>query len=161
MGDALALISAVFYAFYVTLLKVRIRHEARIDMQLFFGFLGLFNIIACWPIGILLHVIGAEIFELPQSRSVVAAILVNMGITLSSDYIYVLSMLKTTPLVVTVGLCLTIPLAVFGDFILGKSSRGQVIFGATLVLISFVVVGAENAKLQETAINDTGSDDPS
>jgi solute carrier family 35 protein F5 len=81
-----------------------------------------------------------------------------MGITLSSDYIYVLSMLKTTPLVVTVGLSLTIPLAVFGDLILGKSSRGQVIFGAALVLISFVVVGTENARLQETAVDD--NDDP-
>jgi solute carrier family 35 protein F5 len=79
VGDALALISAIFYAFYVTLLKLRIRHEARIDMQLFFGFLGLFNIIACWPIGVLLHVTGAEIFELPQSKSVVAVILINVS----------------------------------------------------------------------------------
>ncbi len=35
-----------------------------------------------------------------------------MAITLSSDYIYVIAMLKTTPLVVTVGLSLTMPLAV-------------------------------------------------
>ena len=77
-----------------------------------------------------------------------------MGITLSSDYIYVLSMLKTTPLVVTVGLSLTIPLAVVGDFMLGRSVRGQVILGAILVLISFVVVGAENARLQDPADGD-------
>jgi hypothetical protein len=80
VGDALALLSAIFYAFYVTLLKVRIRNESRIDMQLFFGFLGLFNIITCWPIGILLHFIGAEIFEMPRSRSVVAVILINVSL---------------------------------------------------------------------------------
>ncbi|KAJ7487717.1 hypothetical protein B0H11DRAFT_2014574 [Mycena galericulata] len=147
LGDVLALISALFYALYVILLKVRIRSESRVDMQLFFGFVGLFNILTCWPIGIFLHLIGAETFELPQ-RAAVAALAINMGITLSSDYIYVLAMLKTTPLVVTVGLSLTIPLAVLGDFILGRFTRGQVIFGALLVLISFVVVGLDNEKVK-------------
>lgn len=67
-----------------------------------------------------------------------------MLITLSSDYLYVLSMLKTTPLVVTVGLSLTIPLAVVGDLILNKPAKGQVLLGATLVVISFVAVGVAN-----------------
>ncbi|KAJ7181777.1 hypothetical protein C8R43DRAFT_970419 [Mycena crocata] len=146
LGDSLALISALFYALYVILLKVRMRSESRVDMQLFFGFVGLFNILACWPIGIFLHLIGVEKFELPQ-RGAIAALVINMGITLSSDYLYVLAMLKTTPLVVTVGLSLTIPLAVLGDFLLGRFTRGQVILGAILVLISFVVVGLDNEKV--------------
>ena len=40
----------------------------------------------------------------------------QMLITFSSDYIYVIAMLKTTPLVVTVGISLTIPLAVMRYF---------------------------------------------
>ncbi|KAJ7070921.1 vacuolar membrane protein [Mycena amicta] len=146
-GDALALISAIFYACYVILLKVRIRSESRIDMQQFFGYVGLFNILLCWPMGIILHLTGAETLERP-SRDAVAALLINMGITLTSDFIYVLAMLKTTPLVVTVGLSLTIPLAVIGDFLLSKFTRGQVIFGAILVLLSFVVVGLDNEKVK-------------
>lgn len=67
-----------------------------------------------------------------------------MFITWSSDYLYVLAMLKTTPLVVTLGLSLTIPLAVIGDFLLAKPTKGQVLVGAALVLISFVVVGLDN-----------------
>lgn len=78
LGDSLALLSAVFYALYVILLKVRIRNESRIDMQLFFGFVGLFNTLSCWPIGIVLHLIGAEPFELPTSRRAIAAILINV-----------------------------------------------------------------------------------
>jgi len=69
-----------------------------------------------------------------------------MGITLSSDFIYVLAMLKTTPLVVTIGLSLTIPLAVLGEFLLGKPATGQVLFGATLVLCSFVAVGIQSSE---------------
>jgi len=115
-------------------------------MQLFFGFVGLFNIIGCWPIGVLLHLTGVERVELPNSGRVVAGLLVNMAITLSSDYIYVIAMLKTTPLVVTVGLSLTMPLAVLGDIGLQHPVKGQVVLGAALVLVSFVVIGLEGSK---------------
>ena len=69
LGDRLALISALFYALYVILLKVRIKNEERIDMQLFFGFVGLFNIFLCWPIGFILHWTGIEPFELPTKAA--------------------------------------------------------------------------------------------
>ena len=72
-----------------------------------------------------------------------------MAITLSSDYIYVLAMLKTTPLVVTIGLSLTIPFAVVGDFILKKPVRVQVILGAAVVLLSFVAIGLEDSNNKE------------
>ncbi|KAF9478511.1 hypothetical protein BDN70DRAFT_879845 [Pholiota conissans] len=150
LGDMLALISAMFYAMYVILLKVRIKSESRIDMQLFFGFVGLFNIIACWPIGVALHFTGVELFELPSSRKALSAILINMAITLSSDYLYVLAMLKTTPLVVTIGLSLTIPVAVLGDFIRHRPAQIAVVGGAVLVLASFVAVGYEDSNEQDS-----------
>ncbi|KAI6145826.1 hypothetical protein BKA82DRAFT_4161769 [Pisolithus tinctorius] len=146
IGDILALLSALLYAIYMILLKVKIREESRIDMQLFFGFVGLFNIFLCWPIGLLLHIFGVERLELPNTRQTLVAIIVNMFITLSSDYIYVIAMLKTTPLVATIGLSLTIPLAITGDFFLGKPAAAQVVIGALFVLFGFIVVGAENAK---------------
>ena len=86
VGDALALLSALFYALYVTLLKVRIRSESRIDMQLFFGFVGLFNILACWPIGVVLHLTGAEAFELPSTGKAVAALLINVSYWRHTSY---------------------------------------------------------------------------
>ncbi|KAF7320438.1 hypothetical protein MKEN_00828700 [Mycena kentingensis (nom. inval.)] len=160
-GDALALISALFYALYVILLKVRIRSESRIDMQEFFGYVGVFNILLLWPVAVLLHVTGIEPFELPP-RDAAAALLVNMGITLSSDFIYVIAMLKTSPIVCTVGLSLTIPFSVLVDFLLSNFTRGQVIFGALLVLLSFVVVGLDNDKVhaQEDIIEEGSEIDP-
>ncbi|KAL5631526.1 hypothetical protein ACGC1H_007144 [Rhizoctonia solani] len=143
-GDFLALGSALFYALYVVLLKARIGDESRINMQLFFGFVGIFNILGFWPIGVLLHYTKIEVFEPPSSKKALYAVLLNMFITLSSDYIYVLAMLKTTPLVVTVGLSLTIPLAVSGDLILGTSTSAQALIGAALVLVAFVVIGLED-----------------
>ena len=72
-----------------------------------------------------------------------------MAITWSSDYLYVLSMLKTTPLVVTVGLSLTIPFAVAGDFFRGRGSDTRVVLGALLVLSSFIALGLAGNKEEE------------
>ena len=78
LGNILALLSALFYAMYVILLKVNIKAEYRIDMQLFFGFVGLFNIVGCWPVGLILHLTGAEIFELPHTKPAMYGILINV-----------------------------------------------------------------------------------
>jgi solute carrier family 35, member F5 len=78
-----------------------------------------------------------------------------MLITLSSDFIYVIAMLKTTPLVVTVGLSLTIPVAVTGDFLLGRVVKLMSLLGAFLVLGSFIVVGLENSKNDEVLAEET------
>lgn len=79
VGDGLALLSAVFYAIYVILLKVRIKEESRIDMQLFFGFVGLFNVLLLWPIGIILHLSGSETFEFPHGRKALVAVCLNVS----------------------------------------------------------------------------------
>lgn len=70
----------------------------------------------------------------------------QMFITFSSDYIYVIAMLKTTPLVVTVGISLTIPLAVVCDILLGKAVTVKVVIGALFILVGFIGVGHENSK---------------
>ena len=75
-----------------------------------------------------------------------------MAITLSSDYFYAVAMLKTTPLVVTVGLSLTIPIAVFGDFIRNRPTPGIVIGGALLVVLSFIALGLEDSKIHEGVV---------
>jgi solute carrier family 35, member F5 len=81
-----------------------------------------------------------------------------MAITLSSDYFYAVAMLKTTPLVVTVGLSLTIPVAVVGDFIRNRPMHGMVILGAVLVVLSFITLGLENSKVHEETILTTGEE---
>lgn len=96
LGDVLAITAAVFYASYVILLKVsevspmilldltlvvnqvRIRSESRIDMQLFFGFVGAINIVALLPVGLILHLTGGEPLELPSTSKEWGGVLVNV-----------------------------------------------------------------------------------
>lgn len=75
----LAFISAIFYAIYVVFLKVKIRSESRIDMRMFLGFVGLFNLLTCWPVGVLLHWFRIETFELPNMSVQWYALLASVG----------------------------------------------------------------------------------
>ncbi|KAG9017782.1 hypothetical protein FRB93_004593 [Tulasnella sp. JGI-2019a] len=157
LGDCLTLLSGLFWALYVTLLKVSIRIESRVNMQLFFGFVGVINIVTLWPIGVLLHLTGAEPFQWPTSGDIRTMIVINMFITFSSNYMYLIAMLKTTPLVVTIGLSLTIPVAVLGDWLmLGIAKSVQTLVGATLVIGAFVALGIEGSQSQSEALLDNG-----
>lgn len=84
LGDGLAFISALFYALYVVFLKVKVQVESRIDMQLFLGFVGLFNLLTCWPVGVVLHWVGMEIFEPPRTSIQWYALLINVRMLLIS-----------------------------------------------------------------------------
>ena len=177
LGDALALLSALFCesfmlhltghethpyalidAFYVLLLKMRVKDESRVDMVLFLGFVGAINVVCMWPFGFILHWTGLEVWEWPSGISVWGAILGSGALTLVSDYLYLSALLKTTPLVVTVGLSLTIPLAIVGDIVLGNETGGKIAYvGAAMVLASVLFLGLESApeRLDDVVIDDS------
>ncbi|GAA5809764.1 hypothetical protein MFLAVUS_003177 [Mucor flavus] len=145
IGDLLALLGAVFYGCYTTLLKFKIGSEDRIDLPLFFGFVGAFNVLLLWPILPLLNYIGLETFEIPSSPILWIVILLNAFIgTFLSDYLWLLSMLMTSPLVVTLGISLTIPLALIGDICFkGFMPSLQYSIGACLVVLGFLAVNTD------------------
>ncbi|GAA5928197.1 DMT family transporter [Sporobolomyces koalae] len=153
LGDVLALVSALAYAAYVLLLKVQIRSEARVSMTLFFGFVGLWNILFMWPVGVVLHLTGVERFELPSGGQLWASILINASITFVSDALYLRSMLLTSPLAVTLGLSLTIPLAIAGDLYRKAPVSLYSFIGGVLVLGSFVGNGIMDLQeAEQTAV---------
>ena len=78
IGDVLAFASAVMYGIYTTLMKKRIGDESRADMMMFFGFVGLFNLITLLPGFVVLHFTGVETFELPPTKRILAIVLVRI-----------------------------------------------------------------------------------
>ncbi|KAI8887550.1 hypothetical protein K501DRAFT_241950 [Backusella circina FSU 941] len=148
IGDLLALLGAIFYGCYTTMLKLKIGNEERIDMPLFFGFVGAFNVLLLWPIIPLLHHLGLETFEIPANATLWTVIVLNAFIgTFLSDYLWLLSMLMTSPLVVTLGISLTIPMALVGDILFKDiipSFRYSI--GALLVIIGFLAVNSNALK---------------
>ncbi len=149
IGNSLALAGALLYGVYATLLKYRIRDESRINMKVFFGFVGVFNLFFLWPSLIIFHYTGVEKFELPSGTFVISIILINCLITFISDFCWVKAMLLTSPLIVTVGLSTTIPFAMIGDIIFkGEKITVLYVIAASMICISFFVINkdAENDK---------------
>lgn len=69
-----------------------------------------------------------------------------MAVTFVGDVLYFGAMLKTTPVVASVGQSLTMPLAILGDFFLHKSVSVLAILGCVVVLASFGVLGLDARK---------------
>ena len=144
-GDALALASALLYGIYTSLMKKRIGDESRVDMTLFFGFVGLFNLVTLLPGFPILHFLNIEKFELPPTKRILAIVLINSATSLVSDFCWAYSMLLTSPLVTTVGLSLSIPLSLFGQMILNNQMSSALYWiGAGIVLLSFVFINYES-----------------
>ena len=138
IGDVLALLGALCYGIYSILLKLKVKDDSRMDMKLFFGFVGVFNTVLLWPSLLFVHYTGIERFQLPPSRNVWYVLLFNCAISFLADFLWARAMLLTSPLTVTVGLCLTIPLALMCDIIFKFKFNSPIyFFGAFLVCFSF------------------------
>lgn len=169
IGDSMALISAVIYGLYVTVMKVRVGDEDRVSMPLFFGLVGIFNVLLLWPIFFILHFTGIETvshpcreffffefffwlhrltlpqFEMPPTGKIWAIILLNSVSSFISDMSWAYAMLLTTPLIVTVGLSLTIPLSLIGEMIQYQQFSSFLYWvGACVVLMSFLFINNES-----------------
>ncbi|OIW29806.1 hypothetical protein CONLIGDRAFT_345962 [Coniochaeta ligniaria NRRL 30616] len=150
VGDAMAFFSAIVYGMYVTVMKRSVGNEDRVDMPLFFGLVGLFNVLFLWPGFFILHFTGIEPFALPPSGKVWAILMLNSVSSFISDMSWAYAMLLTTPLVVTVGLSLTIPLSLIGEMIQYEQYSSWIYWiGAGIVFLSFLFVNHES-KEEET-----------
>lgn len=148
IGDILAFVSAVLYGAYSVVMKKRVENEDRVNMPLFFGLVGLFNLILLWPGFIVLHLTGIETFELPPTGKIWTIIILNSASSFVSDYCWAYAMLLTTPLVVTVGLSLTIPLSLVGQMVLSSQySSGLYWLGAVVVVVSFLFINHESHEI--------------
>eukprot|EP00029_Vermamoeba_vermiformis_P000174 TRINITY_DN10192_c0_g1_i1.p1 TRINITY_DN10192_c0_g1~~TRINITY_DN10192_c0_g1_i1.p1 ORF type:complete len:365 (-),score=67.87 TRINITY_DN10192_c0_g1_i1:30-1124(-) len=141
IGDVVAMGSAVFYGLYVSLLRKKVKNEQQVPMPMFFGFVGMFNCLMLWPFMIVLHYTGVESFELPPVK-VLLYLLVNGLIgTVLSDLLWSYAIFYTSPTVATVGLSLSIPLAIISELFLNKRTFSVFyLLGSALVLSAFLAV---------------------
>lgn len=155
-GNFLAILGALLYGVYSTLLKLKVKNVNRMNMHVFFGFVGLVTIVVLWPTIIILNYTGYEHFQIPYTRKIWFVILLNLVINFLSDYCWCKAMLLTSPLTVTVGLSTTIPFAMTGDFLFkGKKITTIYLLGALLILLSFFIIDRE----EKDVINHVEDDD--
>ncbi|CAK7901717.1 thiamine-repressible mitochondrial transport protein Thi74p [[Candida] anglica] len=145
-GNLLALSGALFYGVYTILLKFKVMikdsHKERVlNTHLFFAFVGIFTLVFLWPVIILLHFTGHEKFELPPNSYALILLSLNMLITFISDLCWCKAVLLTSPLTVTVGLSMTIPIAMVGDWLIkGFRINWLYLLGASIVTAGFLII---------------------
>lgn len=155
IGDCLAFLSAVMYGLYAVFMKKRISDETRVDMPVFFGLVGIINVLILWPGFFILHKTEIETFEMPPTAFVTIIILCNSIGSLVSDMAWAYAVLLTSPIVVTVGLSLTIPCSLIAQIVLNNQTAGPWYWlGACIVVLSFLFVNHEEKKDEALAPDD-------
>ncbi|KAJ3648667.1 hypothetical protein Zmor_020453 [Zophobas morio] len=135
LGAFLSLLSAFFYATYLVFLKRKVDHEDKLDIPLFFGFVGFFNLILLWPLFFFLHFSEVEIFEWPSKQQMLFLLLNGIVGTVISEALWLWGCFLTSSLMATISVSLTIPLTMLTDIILKKVAYPSLFYTGTIPMI--------------------------
>ncbi|PIK52610.1 putative solute carrier family 35 member F5 [Apostichopus japonicus] len=141
LGAAWGMSSSIFYAIYLVMLRRKVDNEDKLDIPMFFGFVGLFNFILIWPGIFVLHYSSFETFEFPSWKVWVYLVLNGLFGTVLSEVLWLWGCFLTSSLIGTLSLSLTIPLTVLVEIYYSDMSYNLLFFiGCAPVVVSFLLV---------------------
>jgi solute carrier family 35 protein F5 len=113
----MAVVGAAGYGMYTTMLRLKVSEDGSASMQLLLGYLGLVSAIILSPMLILMA--SLDLGNVRQLTWTAFGFVLLSGFfdNVIADYLWARSVLLTSPTVATVGLTLTIPMAIFIDSI--------------------------------------------
>ncbi|XP_055625101.1 solute carrier family 35 member F5 [Toxorhynchites rutilus septentrionalis] len=140
-GIVLAIMSAFFYASYLVLVKRKSDTEEKINIPMFFGFVGMWNLLLLWPLLFVLNFSQLEVFELPSRKQFLVLLLNGLVGTVLSEALWLWGCFLTSSLIGTVAISLQIPLAMLFDMVLhGKTFPLLFYFGSLPMFLSLIFV---------------------
>lgn len=166
-GDLVALFSAFMYGVYTTTIRRLIPNEESVSISLFFGFIGVINFVCLLPFVLLFHFSGVESLSGLTLQIIGLIGIKGLFDNVLSDYLWARAVLLTSPTVATVGLSLTVPLAILADFVFHQSAPTPVTLLASALVLSgfvFINVSTKNNKheyhpVATTTMTNGSSDD--
>ena len=143
-GNGATLLSALLYGAYAAQLKHEVPSEEDIPMPYLFGLIGLVVTTVLLPLIPILHVLRLERFALPSRYTLLALTVNGLLGSVVSNMLLARAMILASPLVATVGLSLSIPLAIGADALRGRGHFAEAapILGTAAVWCGFLGVSA-------------------
>lgn len=150
-GDLLALAGALLSGLYTATLARQCPGDHATSMALVFGYIGLLNAVCLAPLLPCLHAAGWVGFQGLTGKVFAALLAKGLFDNVLADYLWARAVVLTSPTVASVGLALTIPMAVASDAARLPGSRPlrggwAVGLGALLVLGGFGLVNGVCAR---------------
>lgn len=171
LGNSLAICGALMYAFYLIIMKVKCgTGEKTTNERRLFGYMGVFTMIIGIPILYLADYFKIETFEFPPpTNAILILILVNGVFSYISDFVTILALLLTSPLITSLCLTSSVPITIFIDFFVlylsgGSKSQSPVstrlmyFTGISSILVSVVLINLNSStenELIEEVIEET------
>uniref|UniRef100_H0VBU5 Solute carrier family 35 member F5 n=1 Tax=Cavia porcellus TaxID=10141 RepID=H0VBU5_CAVPO len=137
IGSIWSLAGAMLYAVYIVMIKRKVDREDKLDIPMFFGFVGLFNLLLLWPGFFLLHYTGFEDFEFPNKVVLMCIIINGLIGTVLSEFLWLWGCFLTSSLIGTLALSLTIPLSIIADMCMQKVQFSWLFFAGAVPVFSY------------------------
>ncbi|CEO94410.1 EamA domain-containing protein [Plasmodiophora brassicae] len=150
LGDMAALLSAALSGVYTVGLKQQVGSEwRRLSMSRMFGWMGTWVVGIGAPVLIVLHFSTLRMVTFPTAAAW-QGLLLNALLSVFSDLLWAQSIVMTSPLIATVGLSMSIPLAMLCDFALKDAVPGALYaLGSALVIAGFALVNVDHVRAIE------------
>jgi solute carrier family 35 protein F5 len=120
---------------------------------------GLFNAVFLLPLFPILNYTGVEIFEWPNLPALGAMTLNAIFGTVISDFCWCKSVVLLGPLLPTLGIALTIPLAMLYNVIIEGQSFSEIYcLGSVIIVFAFLALSARDYQLSAKQKPQEGTD---
>ena len=140
-GALWALSGSLSYSAYIVFLRRKIDHEDKLDVPMFFGFVGFFTFISLWPLFLVLHYTEQEVFEWPNKAQWFSMLVNGVVGTVLSELLWLFGCFYTSSLVATLAISLTIPLTMFADVLVKHIQYDDLFYvGSVPMFLSFFIV---------------------
>ncbi|XP_050388484.1 solute carrier family 35 member F5 [Patella vulgata] len=141
VGALWALCGAILYALYLVSLRRKVDHEDKLDIPMFFGFVGLFCSLIMWPGFLILHYSKSEEFVWPTKSQWFFITVNGLVGTVFSEFLWLWGCFLTSSLIGTLALGLTIPLTMIADSVMKEVKyTWRFYLGAVPIFASFFAI---------------------
>ncbi|XP_075251292.1 solute carrier family 35 member F5-like isoform X2 [Convolutriloba macropyga] len=141
LGVIWALMGAFVYSVYLVTLKHQVGNEENLNIAMFYGFVGVFNMVLIGPGLYVFHALGWEKFELPPPDTLGYIVINGLVGTVLSEFLWLWGCFLTSSLAATLSLSMTTPLSMLTDAVFRHQHFSWHLYvGSVPVVLSFFLV---------------------